>query len=515
MGGKRQLELLSSKQNWSQMWEVPEVTCELPPPIPGPGLPARHFKLPPGTALAIDFGSMMAQSTLLLGLLALWAQLQAAPIAEFHGEAPAGWPPPGQPRSALLDKSHVPGEEASVVPDPQPGKVISCGKQELCTEQMGKDQLLHGSVPAAAANPALGKLDTGKKPSSGEKTSCGGKTEPQEKPEVVAKPETEGNPAPGEKAVLGEKPEIGAKPESEGEPGAGKEPGSSQGDSEKDDVNAKDDGDDNADDGDSDGDNDSDNDGDDDGDKNKLHDGNDNEDSDNNSDDDSDEDVDGDNSNSTENGDSNSNETDDSNSDENGDGGNNDSYNDDDDDDDDGDESVDGDNSNSNENSDSNSSENSDSNSDENGADSRAMMMMVIMVMVLVTAIALVDKLQGMQGTEKPGYCYHISNVQDTPDESCGPCRMDTSCSRCSRDADCPGVTKCCPSKCGYTCQEPVLDFCYLPSVCGNCKALFRRFFFNASSQQCEEFIYGGCGGNRNNFETKGECSQACSHLGN
>ncbi|NXN81625.1 EPPI protein, partial [Bombycilla garrulus] len=80
----------------------------------------------------------------------------------------------------------------------------------------------------------------------------------------------------------------------------------------------------------------------------------------------------------------------------------------------------------------------------------------------------------------------------------------------CTSDADCHGVTKCCPSKCGYTCQEPVWDFCYLPSVCGNCKALFRRFFFNATSQQCEEFIYGGCGGNRNNFETKGECFQAC-----
>uniref|UniRef100_A0A8B9P2I1 BPTI/Kunitz inhibitor domain-containing protein n=1 Tax=Apteryx owenii TaxID=8824 RepID=A0A8B9P2I1_APTOW len=58
-------------------------------------------------------------------------------------------------------------------------------------------------------------------------------------------------------------------------------------------------------------------------------------------------------------------------------------------------------------------------------------------------------------------------------------------------------------------------DFCYLPSVCGNCKALFVRFFYNVSSQQCEEFIYGGCGGNRNNFETKGECFQACSHVGN
>uniref|UniRef100_A0A8C9L3A3 BPTI/Kunitz inhibitor domain-containing protein n=1 Tax=Pavo cristatus TaxID=9049 RepID=A0A8C9L3A3_PAVCR len=55
-------------------------------------------------------------------------------------------------------------------------------------------------------------------------------------------------------------------------------------------------------------------------------------------------------------------------------------------------------------------------------------------------------------------------------------------------------------------------DFCYLPSVCGNCKALFIRFFYNASSQQCEEFIYGGCGGNRNNFETERECSQVCQH---
>lgn len=115
----------------------------------------------------------------------------------------------------------------------------------------------------------------------------------------------------------------------------------------------------------------------------------------------------------------------------------------------------------------------------------------------------------------KPGYCYHISEVENLRDKGCGSCHTGASCSHCTSDADCHGVTKCCPSKCGYTCQEPVLDFCYLPSVCGNCKALFRRFFFNASSQQCEEFIYGGCGGNRNNFETKGECFQACSHISN
>lgn len=72
------------------MREVPEVTWELPPPIPGPGLPARHFKLPVGTALDINLTSM-ARSILLLGLLALWAQLQAAPIAGKYGRVGRGF----------------------------------------------------------------------------------------------------------------------------------------------------------------------------------------------------------------------------------------------------------------------------------------------------------------------------------------------------------------------------------------------------------------------------------------
>ncbi|XP_065502063.1 boophilin-G2-like [Caloenas nicobarica] len=117
-------------------------------------------------------------------------------------------------------------------------------------------------------------------------------------------------------------------------------------------------------------------------------------------------------------------------------------------------------------------------------------------------------------GTAKPGYCYHNAEVEDLLTEDCGTCRTDTSCPHCTGDAGCPGASKCCPSKCGYTCQDPVMDFCYLPSVCGNCKALFRRFFFNTTSHQCEEFIYGGCGGNRNNFKTESECFQACSHAG-
>lgn len=57
----------------------------------------------------------------------------------------------------------------------------------------------------------------------------------------------------------------------------------------------------------------------------------------------------------------------------------------------------------------------------------------------------------------KPGYCYHIPEVQDLLDKDCGSCHMGASCSHCTSDADCHGVTKCCPSKCGHTCQEPVL----------------------------------------------------------
>jgi len=53
-------------------------------------------------------------------------------------------------------------------------------------------------------------------------------------------------------------------------------------------------------------------------------------------------------------------------------------------------------------------------------------------------------------------------------------------------------------------------EFCSLPSVKGQCRAAMPRFFFNPSSGRCEHFIYGGCGGNQNNFEDKSECEVTC-----
>ena len=48
------------------------------------------------------------------------------------------------------------------------------------------------------------------------------------------------------------------------------------------------------------------------------------------------------------------------------------------------------------------------------------------------------------------------------------------------------------------------------PGVVGLCKAAFRRWTYNAAAGECERFIWGGCGGNANRFETKAECEAEC-----
>lgn len=58
--------------------------------------------------------------------------------------------------------------------------------------------------------------------------------------------------------------------------------------------------------------------------------------------------------------------------------------------------------------------------------------------------------------------------------------------------------------------QVGVPAICYLPKVTGPCRAAFRRWYFNRMSGRCEMFIYGGCRGNANNFNTKAECEQKC-----
>uniref|UniRef100_A0A098LWM5 Kunitz 2 n=1 Tax=Eublepharis macularius TaxID=481883 RepID=A0A098LWM5_EUBMA len=52
---------------------------------------------------------------------------------------------------------------------------------------------------------------------------------------------------------------------------------------------------------------------------------------------------------------------------------------------------------------------------------------------------------------------------------------------------------------------------CLLPCVIGRCRAAFPRWWYNATSQVCQEFMFGGCRGNANNFLSEKECLQTCA----
>lgn len=58
------------------------------------------------------------------------------------------------------------------------------------------------------------------------------------------------------------------------------------------------------------------------------------------------------------------------------------------------------------------------------------------------------------------------------------------------------------------------LDPCDQTKESGPCEGNFTRWYFNAESQACEQFLYGGCKGNDNNFPTEIACHQQCLQPG-
>lgn len=55
-----------------------------------------------------------------------------------------------------------------------------------------------------------------------------------------------------------------------------------------------------------------------------------------------------------------------------------------------------------------------------------------------------------------------------------------------------------------------VVDLCTRPSDSGPCKAMKIRYYFNIQTGKCEKFVYGGCQGNANNFESMDDCRTKC-----
>ncbi|XP_058136156.1 kunitz-type protease inhibitor 2 [Dasypus novemcinctus] len=56
-----------------------------------------------------------------------------------------------------------------------------------------------------------------------------------------------------------------------------------------------------------------------------------------------------------------------------------------------------------------------------------------------------------------------------------------------------------------------VRDFCQVSKVVGKCRASIPRWWYNVTDGSCQQFVYGGCGGNHNNYLTKEKCLEKCA----
>nr|XP_040566884.1 papilin-like [Lepeophtheirus salmonis] len=70
-----------------------------------------------------------------------------------------------------------------------------------------------------------------------------------------------------------------------------------------------------------------------------------------------------------------------------------------------------------------------------------------------------------------------------------------------------------CNSLCGGSAERPI-KVCRLEKNIGYCHDQIDKYFFNTHTRKCEKFIYSGCGGNKNNFDNETECNETCTQKG-
>ncbi|XP_075221688.1 proteoglycan-like sulfated glycoprotein papilin isoform X2 [Lycorma delicatula] len=62
-----------------------------------------------------------------------------------------------------------------------------------------------------------------------------------------------------------------------------------------------------------------------------------------------------------------------------------------------------------------------------------------------------------------------------------------------------------CEQKCGEA-----QDICTLPRIVGPCSGNYQQWYYDPTTDSCHQFDYGGCQGNSNRFNTEAECEQKC-----
>lgn len=44
----------------------------------------------------------------------------------------------------------------------------------------------------------------------------------------------------------------------------------------------------------------------------------------------------------------------------------------------------------------------------------------------------------------------------------------------------------------------------------GPCRSSSTRYYYNRDKKECQQFLYGGCNGNANNYDTLEKCQSTC-----
>nr|XP_045218964.1 eppin isoform X1 [Macaca fascicularis] len=82
----------------------------------------------------------------------------------------------------------------------------------------------------------------------------------------------------------------------------------------------------------------------------------------------------------------------------------------------------------------------------------------------------------------------------------------------CTRHRQCPDNKKCCVFSCGKKCLDLKQDVCEMPNETGPCLAFFIRWWYDKKNNTCSTFVYGGCQGNNNNFQSEANCLNTCKN---